>query len=99
VLEAIPHRLAEYITARVSIPTISIGAGPSTSGQVLVWDDAMARWHGKKGKFVRHFADVGHEEGRGVENYVGAMRNGSFPNAEVEDYDMDGVSRKRQLGP
>jgi len=90
VLEAIPHRLAKYITARLRIPTIGIGAGPGTSGQVLVWDDVMTRWHGKKAKFVRRFADVGHEEGRGVQNYVGAVRDGSFPNAEAEGYEMDG---------
>jgi len=88
VLEAIPHRLAEYITARLSIPTIGIGAGPGTSGQVLVWDDVMTRWHGKKAKFVRRFADVGHEEGRGVQNYINAVRDGSFPNAQMEGYEM-----------
>lgn len=90
VLEAIPHRLAEYITAHLSIPTIGIGAGPCTSGQVLVWDDVMTRWHGKKAKFVRRFADVGHEEGRGVQNYVGAVRDGSFPDPEMEGYEMAG---------
>jgi 3-methyl-2-oxobutanoate hydroxymethyltransferase len=90
VLEAIPHRLAEYITARLRIPTIGIGAGPGTSGQVLVWDDVMSRWQGKKPKFVRRFVDVGSEERRGVESYVGAVRDGSFPNAEVEGYEMDG---------
>jgi 3-methyl-2-oxobutanoate hydroxymethyltransferase len=90
VLEAIPHRLAEYVTARLSIPTIGIGAGPGTSGQVLVWDDVMTRWHGKKAKFVRRFADVGSEEGRGVQNYVGSVRDGSFPNAETEGYEMAG---------
>ncbi len=90
VLEAIPHRLAEYITARLCIPTIGIGAGPGTSGQVLVWDDVMTRWHGKKAKFVRRFADVGHEEGRGVQNYVSAVREGSFPNVETEGYEMAG---------
>jgi 3-methyl-2-oxobutanoate hydroxymethyltransferase len=89
VLEAIPHRLGEYITARLSIPTIGIGAGPSTSGQVLVWDDVMSRWHGKKAKFVRRFADVGGEEARGVQNFVGAVRDGSFPNPEAEGYAMD----------
>ncbi len=90
ILEAIPHRLAEYITARLSIPTIGIGAGPGTNGQVLVWDDVMTRWHGKKAKFVRRFADVGHEEDRGVQNYVTAVREGSFPNAETEGYEMAG---------
>ncbi|KAI9465160.1 ketopantoate hydroxymethyltransferase-domain-containing protein [Lactarius psammicola] len=88
VLEAIPHRLAEYITARLSIPTIGIGAGPGTSGQVLVWDDVMTRWHGKKAKFVRRFADVGHEEGRGIQNYISAVHDGSFPNAQTEGYEM-----------
>ena len=88
VLEAIPHRLAEYITARLSIPTIGIGAGPGTNGQVLVWDDVMTRWHGKKAKSVRRFADVGHEEGRGVQNYISAVREGSFPNAQTEGYEI-----------
>ena len=88
VLEAIPYRLAEYITTRLSIPTIGIGAGPGTSGQVLVWDDVMTRWHGKKAKFVRRFADVGHEEGRGVQNYISAVREGSFPNAQTEGYEI-----------
>jgi len=90
VLEAIPHRLAEYITARLGIPTIGIGAGPGTSGQVLVWDDVMTRWHGKKAKFVRRFADVAHEEARGVQNYIAAVRDGSFPNPETEGYEMAG---------
>jgi 3-methyl-2-oxobutanoate hydroxymethyltransferase len=57
---------------------------------VLVWDDVMTRWHGKKAKFVRRFADVGHEEGRGVQNYVSAVREGNFPNAETEGYEMAG---------
>ncbi|KAH9047311.1 ketopantoate hydroxymethyltransferase [Lactarius hengduanensis] len=81
VLEAIPHRLAD-------IPTIGIGAGPGTNGQVLVWDDVMTRWHGKKAKFVRRFADVGHEEGRGIQNYISAVQDGSFPDAQTEGYEM-----------
>jgi 3-methyl-2-oxobutanoate hydroxymethyltransferase len=66
VLEAIPHRLGELITRRLSVPTIGIGAGPSTSGQVLVWDDVMGTWSGHKAKFVRRFADVQSEAKRGV---------------------------------
>jgi len=87
VLEAIPSRLGEYVTSKLRVPTIGIGAGPGTSGQVLVWDDAMTRWHGRKAKFVRRFADVGEEETKGVTNYVAAVREGSFPRAE-EGYDM-----------
>lgn len=87
VLEAIPTRLGEYITKRVRVPTIGIGAGKGTSGQVLVWDDAMGRWEGKKAKFVRRFAQVGEREAEGVREYARAVKDGSFPNRE-ESYEM-----------
>ncbi|KAI0067595.1 hypothetical protein BV25DRAFT_1818973 [Artomyces pyxidatus] len=88
VLEAIPHQLGSFITEELSIPTIGIGAGPGTSGQVLVWDDLMTRWHGRKAKFVRRFADVGQEEGRGIQNYISAVRDRSFPKPKEEGYEM-----------
>ena len=48
----------------------------------------MTRWHGKKAKFVQRFADVEHE--RGLQTYIGAVRDGSYPNAEVEGFEMNG---------
>ena len=48
VLEAMPNLLGAYITERLSVPTIGIGAGPGTSGQVLVWDDMVGTWSGHK---------------------------------------------------
>lgn len=89
VLEAIPHVLASYITSKVSVPTIGIGAGPGPDGQVLVWDDAMSTWEGHKAKFVRRFADVKGEVGRGVSGFIGAVRDGSFPDPKKESYDID----------
>ncbi|KIJ66017.1 hypothetical protein HYDPIDRAFT_110141 [Hydnomerulius pinastri MD-312] len=50
VLEAMPSPLGAYITEKVDIPTIGIGAGPGTSGQVLVWDDMVGTWGGHKAK-------------------------------------------------
>lgn len=79
VLEAIPSKLGGYITSELSIPTIGIGAGPSTNGQVLVWDDMIGSWNGHKAKFVRRFADVKAEHRRGVTDYVSAVRQRSFP--------------------
>lgn len=95
VLEAIPAVLGTYITERLCIPTIGIGAGPGTSGQVLVWSDVMGTWHGHKAKFVRRFADCHAEAQRGVTAYVEATRAGTFPDASVEGYEMDPAEWER----
>lgn len=89
VLEAIPHLLGSYITSKLTIPTIGIGAGPGTSGQVLVWSDVMSTWAGHKAKFVRRFADVQTESEKGVTGYIRAVREGTFPDPKREGYDMD----------
>jgi 3-methyl-2-oxobutanoate hydroxymethyltransferase len=89
VLEAIPHALGSYITRKLFIPTIGIGAGPGTSGQVLVWDDVMSTWSGHQAKFVRRFADVRSEVEKGVAGYISAVRGGTFPDSKKESYEMD----------
>jgi len=89
VLEAIPHQLGGYITSKLDIPTIGIGAGPATNGQVLVWDDVLGTWSGHKAKFVRRFANVRSERERGVEGFIGAVRAGEFPHIHEESYEMD----------
>ncbi|KAH9856794.1 ketopantoate hydroxymethyltransferase-domain-containing protein [Lenzites betulinus] len=88
VLEAVPHALASYVSQRLSsAATIGIGAGAGTDGQVLVWDDMVGTWHGHRARFVRRFADVGAEAARGVQAYVAAVRERSFPALE-ESYGM-----------
>ncbi|TFK49696.1 hypothetical protein OE88DRAFT_1632586 [Heliocybe sulcata] len=89
VLEAIPHLLGTHITNKLSVPTIGIGAGPNTNGQVLVWDDLMTRWEGRKAKFVRRFADVRKEETKGLSEYVNAVKARAFPDIANESYEMD----------
>ncbi|KDQ13963.1 hypothetical protein BOTBODRAFT_33084 [Botryobasidium botryosum FD-172 SS1] len=88
VLEAVPHALAGYITAKLDIPTIGIGAGPACSGQVLVCDDALGTWSGHKAKFVRRFAQVGAHADQGVAEYVKAVRDRSFPSIPQETYEI-----------
>ena len=88
VLEAIPSLLGEYITKELRIPTIGIGAGSGTDGQVLVWDDLVGNWSGHKAKFVRRFADAKSECRRGVLGYIQAVRKRSFPD-ESESYGID----------
>jgi 3-methyl-2-oxobutanoate hydroxymethyltransferase len=87
VLEAIPEKLAEYITEAIKIPTIGIGAGPRCSGQVLVWDDALGNWTGHKAKFVRRFAEIGQSAEAGVNAYAEAVRGREFP-APEHTYEM-----------
>jgi 3-methyl-2-oxobutanoate hydroxymethyltransferase len=82
VLEAIPAKLAAEVTASLSIPTIGIGAGPDCSGQVLVLYDLLGVFPGKKAKFVRNFMDGAANIQQAVENYVRAVKDGSFPGPE-----------------
>lgn len=82
VLEAIPAKLAAEVTANLSIPTIGIGAGPDCSGQVLVLYDLLGVFPGKKAKFVRNFMDGAASIQQAVENYVAAVKDGSFPGPE-----------------
>ncbi|KAI0090573.1 ketopantoate hydroxymethyltransferase-domain-containing protein [Irpex rosettiformis] len=89
-LEAIPHKLGAYITSQLRrAPTIGIGAGSQTNGQVLVWDDMLGTWSGHKAKFVRRFGDVRNEIERGVRSYAEEIRARTFP-ALQESYDMPG---------
>lgn len=87
VLEHIPANVAEQITDVLSIPTIGIGAGQETDGQVLVINDVigLSDW---SPPFSKQFGDVKAEMERSVESYVDAVEDGVFPAAEhshVED--------------
>ena len=82
VLEAIPAKLAAEVTASLAIPTIGIGAGRDCAGQVLVLYDLLGIFPGKKAKFVRNFMDGAGDIPQAVENYVRAVKDGSFPGPE-----------------
>ncbi|KAJ7017577.1 3-methyl-2-oxobutanoate hydroxymethyltransferase PanB [Mycena alexandri] len=97
VVEAVPKELGRYITENVTMPTIGIGAGPWTSGQVLVWDDAMGTWLGHKAKFVRRFANLQTAREMGVQGYANAVKDGSFPDPQRESYTMDEAEWTRFL--
>lgn len=92
VLEAIPHRVARIATAELNrrgVFTIGIGAGPDCNGQVLVCADALGEWRGHQAKFVRRFAEVGDAAEEGSRAYVAAVKDGSFPDAKKEGYEME----------
>jgi 3-methyl-2-oxobutanoate hydroxymethyltransferase len=79
VLEGVPRSVAREVTEQVAIPTIGIGAGKDTDGQVLVWHDVMGLWFGKPAKFVRRYATLGDSAREGLERFVHDIKDGRFP--------------------
>ena len=82
VLEKIPAALAEKVTKAVSCPVIGIGAGNGCDGQVLVLHDMLGLNQGFKPKFLRHFANLAQDVKSAVSEYINAVKDSSFPNAE-----------------
>jgi 3-methyl-2-oxobutanoate hydroxymethyltransferase len=85
VLEKIPATLASDVSKSLQIPTIGIGAGPHCDGQVLVMHDMLGINTEFKPRFLRQYLNL-HEQITGaVQQYIGDVRSGSFPN-ENESY-------------
>jgi 3-methyl-2-oxobutanoate hydroxymethyltransferase len=82
VFEAVPAAVTEAIVEKLEIPSIGIGAGPSTSGQVLVFHDLLGITTGRTAKFVKRFADLHGEMVAGVSRYADDVRSGRFPEAD-----------------
>ena len=78
VFEMVPASIATEHTGALRIPTIGIGAGPNTDGQVLVWSD-MAGYSDWTPSFVRQFGQLGQALREAASDYVEAVRERSFP--------------------
>lgn len=82
VLECIPSELGKAISEAISIPTIGIGAGKDTDGQILVMHDALGISCSYMPKFSRNFlVDTGDIK-KAVELYISEVQNGNFPGDE-----------------
>lgn len=79
VLEGMPENLAKEITESVSIPTIGIGAGRYTDGQVLVLHDLLG-YSQKTPRFVRKYDNFYDKALQAVKNYVDDVKKNDFPN-------------------
>jgi len=82
VLEAIPTAVAEVISKRVKIPTIGIGAGPRTDGQVLVFHDILGLYDQFVPKFVKQYANLRQPMLDALKTFCGEVKSGTFPTAE-----------------
>lgn len=82
VLEKIPRTLATEVSADLDIPTIGIGAGPGTDGQVLVTPDLLGLTPDFRPRFVRRYADLDRAVRDGLRRFAAEVRDGTFPGDE-----------------
>ncbi len=82
VLECIPATLAATITEQLKIPTIGIGAGPSTDGQVLVWQDILGLQNTFQPRFVKPYTNCKLSMLDAINQYCAEVNSGQFPTIE-----------------
>ncbi len=84
VLEMVPSEAAGRVTSELGIPTISVGAGPHTDGQLLVWTDWAGLTTGRIPKFVKQYADLRAVLTDATSAYIADVAAGAYPAAEHE---------------
>jgi 3-methyl-2-oxobutanoate hydroxymethyltransferase len=82
VLEMVPAEIAARVTKEISIPTIGIGAGPDTDGQILVWTDFAGLTDQKPRKFVKRYANIRETLLDSAKQYAKEVKESKFPTAE-----------------
>ncbi|HET9610526.1 MAG TPA: 3-methyl-2-oxobutanoate hydroxymethyltransferase [Acidimicrobiales bacterium] len=87
VLEGVPDEVADLVTDAVDVPTIGIGAGAGTDGQVLVYHDVLGIEDRMAPKFVRRYADVGAASVEGLRAFADDVRARRFP-SDDESYHL-----------
>lgn len=81
-MEMVPASVASAVEAAITVPTIGIGAGNGTTGQVLVWQDMAGLRGGKTAKFVKQYAQLRQSLGEAAKSYAEEVRSGTFPDQE-----------------
>lgn len=84
-LEKVPAKLAAQVTREINVPTIGIGAGNGTDGQVLVVADMLGMSQGFNPRFLRRYANLNEVITDAIGQYVTDVKSGDFPN-EQESY-------------
>ncbi len=103
--EAVPGPIAQLISEQLEIPTIGIGAGVGTDGQILLCHDLLGVFTDFKPKFTKRFAKLTEVAVTGIRQYVKEVKEGSFPDddhtytvkpEELEKF-ADMVQRRKQI--
>ncbi|PID47571.1 MAG: 3-methyl-2-oxobutanoate hydroxymethyltransferase [Proteobacteria bacterium] len=82
VLEGIKSQVATQISKSLQVPTIGIGAGNGTDGQVLVWSDAFGFFEDFKPKFAKRYLEGGRLVRDALNSYIKEVKDGTFPDAK-----------------
>ncbi|GAB5469653.1 MAG: 3-methyl-2-oxobutanoate hydroxymethyltransferase [Rhodospirillales bacterium] len=103
--EAVPAPIAKVISEQLEIPTIGIGAGVGTDGQILLSYDLLGVFTDFKPKFTKRYANLTEVAVGGLKQYVAEVKSGSFPDddhsygvnqAEYESF-LNLVERRKQV--
>ncbi len=103
--EAVPGRIAKVISEQLTIPTIGIGAGVGTDGQILLCHDLLGVFTDFKPKFTKRFAALTDVAVGGIKDYVREVKEGTFPadehtysvGDEMYDAFVSMVEKRRQI--
>ncbi|USK68963.1 3-methyl-2-oxobutanoate hydroxymethyltransferase [Peribacillus asahii] len=79
VFECVPHQVGTLVTEALSIPTIGIGAGVDTDGQVLVYHDILSYGVDRVAKFVKVYGNANELMNQAISQYVSEVKTGEFP--------------------
>ncbi|WP_400241970.1 3-methyl-2-oxobutanoate hydroxymethyltransferase [Niallia sp. JL1B1071] len=79
VLECVPMQVAKEVSDRLDIPTIGIGAGSGTDGQVLVYHDLITYGVDRVAKFVKQYTNVNDAISLALDQYISEVKLGTFP--------------------
>ena len=91
--EAVPAKIATIISQQLEIPTIGIGAGVGTDGQILLCHDLLGVFSDFKPKFTKRYANLTEVAVEGIKKYIADVKGGTFPDDEhsysVEEKEYD----------
>lgn len=103
--EAVPGKIAALISQQLEIPTIGIGAGVGTDGQILLCHDLLGVFTDFKPKFTKRYAKLTEVAVGGISEYVQEVKAGTFPDDDhtygVDEAELDKfatmVERRKQV--
>lgn len=95
--EAVPAKIATVISQQLEIPTIGIGAGSGTDGQILLCYDLLGVFTDFKPKFTKRYSNLTEVAVKGIRDYIADVKSGSFPDAD-HSYGVDEKEYEKFLG-